>query len=130
MTRGTLFPFRSHALLRFAWLACLGAVLLSPFGAGFLAPTPARASTIVTPATFAAPLKARYTDAASEQYYRNPWDMQTFNGKIYIGSGDATLNAGGIETAGGIGTDVWTFDPNRTTGPRCGGRCDVESPRL
>ncbi len=34
---------------------------------------------------------------------RNVWDMTTYNGKIYLGSGDSAQNVGSV--------DLWTYDP-------------------
>ncbi|MBI2596054.1 hypothetical protein HYW46_04965 [Candidatus Daviesbacteria bacterium] len=59
---------------------------------------------------------------AKPTYARNVWDMQNFNGKIYLGHGDFNSNAGPI--------DVFYYDPSSSTflkqatsGNSCGSTC-------
>lgn len=70
------------------------------------------------------PTRARWPDNNVLRYSRNVWDMQTFNNRIYIGSGDMDANTGPI--------DILYYDPvsstfkkDQTTGTnyQCGAGC-------
>ena len=53
------------------------------------------------------PFIDRYADRI---YARNVWDIQAFNGIVYLGSGNSS-NEGPDRNAGPV--DVWHFDPDR-----------------
>lgn len=84
------------------------AILLAPAGLLALLPSaPASlAQTEVVPQLLGNPFKARYPDSGGSAfiYSRNPWDMQTFGGRIYFAYGSSVDNTGPV--------DIPYFDPS------------------
>jgi len=57
------------------------------------------------------PFKGKYRDG-SNSYARNVWDMQVFNGRIYLGHGNSN-NMGPAPNAGPVDIWYWDIDDNR-----------------
>ena len=54
------------------------------------------------------PMKSYIADGNQYQYARNVWDIEVYDGKIYIGSGDFDSNSGTNKTGG---SPVLSYDP-------------------
>ncbi len=59
------------------------------------------------------PTKAKWADNTSCVYARNVWDMQKFNGKIYLGSGNSDNTGSGCGNAGPI--DLWVYEASTSS---------------
>jgi hypothetical protein len=89
----------------------LAAVLLAAVLLGLAASSMGDAATIpwVAPTdveTLGNPVSQRWD--GQHLYARNVWDLQAFDGRIYIGSGNAS-NDGPAPNAGPV--DIWSYDP-------------------
>ena len=82
-------------------------VLVRPQHAGTASEIPHGPDVTKTLADMGQPTKASWPDAAEFNYARNPWSLRSYDGKLFVASGNAN-NGGPASNCGPI--DLWAFD--------------------